>query len=81
MALSDLRLCLEEAAGGHVDLTADIAPIRGLIDQGCDLEADILPIVTREVPELPRPLKKWGRPVACPGDPCRPRPAACGPSS
>ena len=60
MALSDLRLCLEEAGGGHVDLTADIAPIRGLIDQGCDLEKDILPIVARELPDLPRPLKNWG---------------------
>ena len=27
-----------------------------------DLEADILPIIAREVPELPRPLKKWGAP-------------------
>jgi hypothetical protein len=33
-----------------------------LLDQGCDLEADILPIVAREVPELPRPLRNWGAP-------------------
>jgi hypothetical protein len=36
--------------------------IRALLDQGCDLEADILPIVAREIPELPRPLKNWGAP-------------------
>jgi hypothetical protein len=41
---------------------ADLAPIRALLDQGCDLEAVILPIVARELPELPRPLKNWGAP-------------------
>jgi hypothetical protein len=25
-----------------------------LLDQGCDLEADVLPIVARELPDLPR---------------------------
>jgi hypothetical protein len=39
---------------------ADITPIRALLDQGCDLEADVVPIVAREVPELPRPLRNWG---------------------
>ena len=43
-----------------MDALADISPIRGLIEQGCDLEADVLPIVAREIPELPRPLKNWG---------------------
>jgi hypothetical protein len=57
-----LRACLEGAAQGHVDLVADIEPIQALLDQGCDLELDILPVVAREVPELPRPLKKWGAP-------------------
>ena len=33
---------------------------RGLIAQGCDLELEVLPIVAREIPDLPRPLKNWG---------------------
>jgi hypothetical protein len=41
---------------------ADISPIRGLLDQGCDLEADVRPIVPRDVPDLPRPPKKLGAP-------------------
>jgi hypothetical protein len=57
-----LRRQLLHAGQGNVDLGADIEPIRALLDQGCDLEADILPIIAREVPELPRPLKKWGAP-------------------
>ena len=35
-------------------------PIRALLAQGCDLEADVLPTVARTVPELRRPLKNWG---------------------
>jgi hypothetical protein len=38
------------------------AALQALLEEGCDLEADILPIVAREVPELPRPLKKWSAP-------------------
>ena len=57
-----LRRQLLHAGQGNVDLWADVEPIRALLDQGCDLEADILPIIAREVPELPRPLKKWGAP-------------------
>jgi hypothetical protein len=57
-----LRACLEGVAAGHFDPAADVEPIRALLDQGCDLEADILPTVARTVPELPRPLKKWGAP-------------------
>jgi hypothetical protein len=53
----DLWLRLLEAAEGNFEASSDISPIRALIDQGCDLEADILPIIAREVPELPRPLK------------------------
>jgi hypothetical protein len=29
-------------------------------EQACDLEADVVPTVARTVPELPRPLKRWG---------------------
>jgi len=58
----DLRVHLLDASNGNADFTADISPIRALIDQGCDLEADVLPIVARELPELPRPLKNWGAP-------------------
>jgi hypothetical protein len=47
---ADLRGRLEEAAQGHFDADADIAPIRALLDQGCDLKADILPVVARECP-------------------------------
>jgi hypothetical protein len=36
--------------------------MRDVIRQGCDLEADVVPIVARELPELPRPLKNWGAP-------------------
>ena len=43
------------------------APILGLVDQGCDLEADILPTVARTVPELPRPLRNWGAQWLVPG--------------
>jgi hypothetical protein len=50
-----LRARLVEAAQHHIDPMADVAPIRALLAQGCDLEA-------REVPELPRPLKNWGAP-------------------
>jgi hypothetical protein len=57
-----LRGRLEEAGQGHFDADADIEPIRALLDQGCDLELDILPVVAREVPELPRPLRNWGAP-------------------
>jgi hypothetical protein len=53
---------LIEAAQGQVDPAADMEPISGLLDQGCDLEADILPTVARTVPELPRPLTKRSAP-------------------
>jgi hypothetical protein len=58
--LSRSRRLLNEAANGNVDPAADLALIQALVDQGCDLEADILPTVARTVPELPRPLKNWG---------------------
>jgi hypothetical protein len=46
-----------DASHGNVDALADISPIRALIEQGCDLELDVLPIVAREIPDLTRPLK------------------------
>jgi hypothetical protein len=58
----NLRVRLIDASNGNMDALSDIAPIRGLIEQGCDLEADVLPIVARMLPELPRPLKNWGAP-------------------
>ena len=41
---------------------ANIEPIRTLLDQACDLEVDVVPIVARLLPDLPRPLKNWGAP-------------------
>jgi hypothetical protein len=64
MALSDLRLCL----GGHVDLTADIAPIRALLEQGC-VEADALPVIALEVAGAATAAQELGRAVACSGNP------------
>jgi hypothetical protein len=58
----NLRARLWFAAQGNFDRASDIAPIRALLAQGCDLEADVVPIVARELPELPRPLKNWGAP-------------------
>jgi hypothetical protein len=49
---------------------ADISPIRALLDQGCDLEADVVPIVAREL-RAAAPTQKLWRAVAHPGDPHR----------
>jgi hypothetical protein len=68
----NLRARLIDASNGNIDALADISPILALIEQGCDLEADILPVIAREVPELPRPLKNWGAPWLVP------RPGAIG---
>jgi hypothetical protein len=58
-----LRERLQDAAQGNFDPMADIAPIRGLIvDQGCDLESDVVPVVAHLLRDLPRPLKNWGAP-------------------
>jgi hypothetical protein len=57
-----LKGLLVHAAGGNVDREADVLTIRRLLDEGCDLEADILPTVARIVPKLPRPLRHWGEP-------------------
>jgi hypothetical protein len=63
MDVSHLRERLDLVAGGFFERDADLEPIVALIrDQGCDLEADILPIVARLLPDLPRPLKRWDAP-------------------
>jgi hypothetical protein len=64
-----LRPRLIGASNGNCDPQADIGPIRDLIKQGCDLEADVLPIVAREIPILPRPLKNWGAPTPAESSP------------
>jgi hypothetical protein len=58
-----VRGLLVNAAAWNVDREADISPIVELLNtQGCDLRLDVLPVVAREVPELPRPLRNWGAP-------------------
>jgi hypothetical protein len=59
---ADLLQALSVACRGNFDISASFEPIRALLDQGCDLEADILPVIARELPELPRPLRNWGAP-------------------
>jgi hypothetical protein len=61
--MEHLRERLDLVAGGSFDRDADFEPIVALIrDQGCDLEADVLPVVARLLPDLLRPLKNWGAP-------------------
>jgi hypothetical protein len=55
---------LIEAAGGNVQPVAiDTAPIAALLEQGCDLDLDVLPAVRQLIndPQQP-PLKSWGVP-------------------
>jgi hypothetical protein len=47
-------------AARNVEPGLSVAPIRALIEQGCNLDADILPVIACEVAELPRPLRNWG---------------------
>jgi hypothetical protein len=47
---SALHVLLVDAARWNVDRDADVAPIRALLDQGCDLEADVLPTVPPRFP-------------------------------
>jgi hypothetical protein len=47
--VASLKGLLVDAAGWNVDREADVAPIRALIEQGCDLEADVLPVIALEV--------------------------------
>jgi hypothetical protein len=62
-AMEHLQDRLRDATRGNFDPDADITPIRALIVQGCDLDADVVPVVARLVPELPRRLKRWDGPV------------------
>jgi hypothetical protein len=39
------------AANGNADPHAHIGTIRALIEQGCDLQADVLPVVARLLPQ------------------------------
>ena len=51
------------AAMGNVDpLCWDTGPIAELLDQGCDLDLDVLPTVAGLVPGLARPLRSWDAP-------------------
>jgi hypothetical protein len=45
--IQHVRDCLAQVAGQGVDPAADVASIGGLIEQGCDLEADVVPTVAR----------------------------------
>jgi hypothetical protein len=54
---------LRDATHGNFDPGANLEPIRARIVQGCDLEADVVPIVAHLLPDLP--TEKLGRPVAC----------------
>jgi hypothetical protein len=58
LAMEHLRGRLRDVC--QLDPAADLAPIVALINQGCDLEADVVPVVARLLPDLPRPLKNWG---------------------
>jgi hypothetical protein len=57
---------LVNAANWNVDREADVEPIRALLDQGCDLEADVVPTVAGTVPELPRPQGSRSGSLWCP---------------
>jgi hypothetical protein len=43
-----LRVRLIDASNGNIDALSDISPIRALLAQGCDLEADVVPVETRD---------------------------------
>jgi hypothetical protein len=57
-----IRGRLLDAAPARIDPLADVEPISGLLEQGCDLDLDVLPVVATWVSDLPRPLKNWGAP-------------------
>jgi hypothetical protein len=61
-----LKGLLVNAANWNVDRDADVEPIRALLDQGCDLEADVVPTVAGTVPELPRPQGSRSGSLWCP---------------
>jgi hypothetical protein len=58
-----LLASLTDAANGNVDPTAqDVVPIHALLDDGCDLDLDVLPVVREFVAPTATPLKRWGAP-------------------
>jgi hypothetical protein len=58
---------LINASYGNIDSLADIWPIRALLDQVCDLEADVVPIVARRCPTC-RGRSKTGAPRGSSGN-------------
>jgi hypothetical protein len=50
------------ADGNVVDLAVPCEPIEELLEQGCDLDLDVVPTIARMVPSLPRPLRSWDAP-------------------
>jgi hypothetical protein len=62
----NLRVRIIDASNGNVDALSDIAPIRVLLDQGCDLEADVLAFgafgAAEGAPPCPKTRPKGGRP-------------------
>src|ERR1700736_2451512 len=59
-----LLLALKHAANGNIQpACTDVEPIRDLLQQGCDLELDILPAVRDFLTDpLQPPLRRWGAP-------------------
>ena len=58
--VASLKGLLVDAARWNVDREADVAPIRALLDQGCDLEADVVPTVARTNPRTAQPVGRLG---------------------
>jgi hypothetical protein len=58
---ADLLAQLIEAAGGNVQPGAiDTAPIEQLLEQGCDLDLDVLPAVRHLLTDpIQPPLRRW----------------------
>jgi hypothetical protein len=58
----DLLVKMLDAAGGNDQPGAiDTAPIAALIEQGCDLDLDVLPVF-RDFATSPTPIKRWDHP-------------------
>ena len=55
-----IRGRLFDASQGNFDVSSDTEPIRALLDH---LEADVVPVVARMLPDLPRPLKNCTLPL------------------
>jgi hypothetical protein len=65
-----------DAAKGNVEPFAEAGAIDALLEQGCDFDLDILPILARMVPTLPRAAEELGRAVAGQSNSRRARSAA-----